>query len=96
MVGFAKPIIKKKEIGPKEEKGIIEIVKDAIKRCKSDKDMAEFIKLALDDMFNGPWNVIVGDKFGGMIAHIPNHFMYFQFKKKEFLVYCTRNMKGAR
>lgn len=43
-----------------------------IATLKTDKDIAEYVKLGLDDTLSGPWNVIVGQRFGGLIAYIPS------------------------
>ncbi|XP_076808514.1 uncharacterized protein LOC143451682 [Clavelina lepadiformis] len=86
--------VKKKEIPERREKAILSVAAEAAKRCKSEKERAEYIKLELDDRFGGPWNVVVGKKFGGVITYIPGHFMYFSLKDMNHLVYNTRNMKG--
>uniref|UniRef100_H2ZQ79 Dynein light chain n=1 Tax=Ciona savignyi TaxID=51511 RepID=H2ZQ79_CIOSA len=87
--------IKKKQVSGKLEKGILNIAKHAAKHCKTDKEKAEYIKGELDEEFGGPWNVIVGKKFGGVITHIPDHFIYFNIKAVFHLIYSTRNMKGV-
>lgn len=34
--------------------------------------MAEYLKVTLDDIYGGPWNVIVGERYGGVVTHIPS------------------------
>nr|XP_026693789.1 dynein light chain 1, cytoplasmic-like [Ciona intestinalis] len=88
--------IKKKEISPDLEKNILKLSKSAAKNCKTDKEKAEFLKIELDEVNGGPWNVIVGKKFGGVVTYIPDHFIYFSIKGTDHLIYSTRNMKGKQ
>lgn len=38
---------------------------------QSEKEIAEAMKSELDETFGGPWIVVVGKKFGGLVTYIP-------------------------
>ncbi|CAK8695591.1 unnamed protein product [Clavelina lepadiformis] len=54
--------IKKKEVSPTIEDAILTVATEAAKRCKTENERAEYIKMDLDDRFGGPWNVVIGKR----------------------------------
>ena len=81
------------DISEEEKKNeIIEICRESYKmkhdgELKYYKDMAENVKIKLDQTYKGSWHVIVGTNFGSFVSYEVKHCYLFWLEHIGFLVW---------
>ncbi|KAH6888793.1 outer dynein arm light chain 8 [Coprinopsis sp. MPI-PUGE-AT-0042] len=81
--------IKAVDMTPEMEKETIDLVSSAMQKFDIEKDMASFIKKALDRKHGTTWHVIVGKNFGSFVTYETKHFIYFYVGPLAFLIWKT-------
>lgn len=77
VMGDKKVFIKGVEMPEEMQKFAIEFSIRAIEKFRIEKDVAACIKNEFDRKFEPTWHCIVGKKFGSLVSHEPNKFIYF-------------------
>ncbi len=65
----------------------LEFINKAFSEQKSEKDIADYIKLKLEERDEGKWNVIIGRNFGSHVVHRSRRYGYFQIGEISILVW---------
>ncbi len=71
-------------------KDALEIACDAYNYFDEQNEMAAYIKQKMDETYQATWQCIVGTRFGGSIANIKNHSVYFYLNRTAFLLYKSK------
>ncbi|KAL7054464.1 hypothetical protein AAHC03_026081 [Spirometra sp. Aus1] len=59
----------------------------AQQNCKTEQEMASYVRKRMDDNYNSTWGCVVGQNFGSEVPYIPNSFAFFTVDKHSFLIY---------
>ena len=71
-----KPVVKHVNMDEVMQVEAVECATLAVRRHKTEKDIANFIKREFDNKHTPNWNCIVGRNFGTAVAHEKNRFIY--------------------
>lgn len=75
------------------EKYALEVCNSVICLCQAvnqfgrESEIADYIKMKLDEERRPMWNCIVGRCFGGFVTHETKHYYYFSIGHLNFLVW---------
>ena len=64
-----KPVVKNVDMEADMQQAVVQIATDSMIKFPIEKDMAAFIKRAVDDQYGPTWHVIVGKSFGSYVTH---------------------------
>ncbi|CAL8092917.1 unnamed protein product [Calicophoron daubneyi] len=62
---------------------------DAFEKYDDSRDIATYVKKALDKKYGKAWQCIVGRDYGSFITHEPEYFVDFQYKGRTILLFKT-------
>jgi dynein light chain LC8-type len=65
----------------------LEFINKAFTEETSEKAIAEFIRMKLEEKDEGKWNVIVGKNFGSHVVHRSRRYGYFQVGEISILIW---------
>lgn len=64
-----KAIIKNVDMSEEMQQASVDIANDALAKFSVEKDIAAFVKKALDSKFGPTWHVVVGKNYGSYVTH---------------------------
>ena len=67
----------------------IECAKAWIAKCRTEKEMAIFIKRYFDHTYEPAWNCVVGKNFGSFVSHKPTKHIFFYIGEKGIMIFQT-------
>lgn len=82
-----KAVVKNVDMDADMQQEIVEIAADAVVKFALEKDMAAFVKRAVDDQFGPTWHVIVGRSFGSYVTHGTSFATHAE--SKYFIYFCA-------
>ncbi|XP_053376502.1 dynein light chain 2, cytoplasmic-like [Mercenaria mercenaria] len=86
-MGDKKVTMKSVEMPEEMQKAAIEFSIRAIEKYRMEKDIAACIKNEFDRKFEPTWHCVVGKKFGSLVSHDPNKFIYFNVGQTAVLLF---------
>jgi len=66
---------------------VIEVAVEAVRAHEHPRDIAHYIKKAMDSRVSPTWHCIVGQDFGSYVTHEARHFCYFYVGKLGVLLF---------
>lgn len=85
--------VKASDMTAEMEDYTIQFAQTAVSKYKVEKDIAMYVKTALDKHYNPTWHCIVGRNFGSYVTHETGNFLYFYLDKMAFLVFKSGSME---
>lgn len=86
-MGDRQVTIQSAEMSEEMQKIVIDYSIRAIQKYRMEKDIAASIKNEFDKKFEPTWHCIVGKKFGSLVSHEPNQFIYFNVGQTAVLLF---------
>ncbi len=62
-------VIKNVDMSEEMQQASVDIANEALQKLQVEKDIAAFVKKALDAKFGPTWHVVVGKNFGSYVTH---------------------------
>lgn len=66
---------------------MFEFITKAYNEKTNDKDIAEFIRMKLEEKELGKWNVVVGRDFGSHVVHIAKRYGFWKLGEQSILIW---------
>lgn len=82
-------IVKVKDMSDELEKDAKNVLLKALELCKSNSEIANYVKKEFDRKHNADWHCIIGNSFGSFVSHESHHLIYVQIESTGYLLFKT-------
>mmetsp|Transcript_16770 Transcript_16770/g.21205 ORF Transcript_16770/g.21205 Transcript_16770/m.21205 type:complete len:90 (-) Transcript_16770:147-416(-) len=84
-----KYVIKLCDMPPDMERDAIEMSMEGLDKFGTEKEVAQFVRKAFVDKYQGVWHCIIGRNFGSYVTHEAKHHIYFYTGQTAVLLFKT-------
>ncbi|KDN46779.1 hypothetical protein K437DRAFT_256054 [Tilletiaria anomala UBC 951] len=80
-------VIKNVDMSEEMQQASVDIATEALQNFSVEKDIAAYVKKAMDAKFGPTWHTVVGKNYGSYVTHETKHFIYFYLGQIAFLLW---------